>query len=408
MALRSKSGHFNIAHILPWPTVGGVECATLRIAEGLNGSEFNSIAFCLPEAVSVVEMFSASEIETVEYRAMEPSYRHSLPFLRHSLGLARELKRKQIGLVHCADMLAAFYGGIAGRLAGIPVLCHIRCTVPYLSRRDQSFLYAVNRFAFVSHDTWKQFGFKVPKRKGSVVYDGIKVGSISSPEETRKSVFCEYGIPESAKVVGMVARVAEAKDYETLAKAAALVIAAVENVRFLIVGDHSGTETYRNYYKKVQRILAEHGVERHFIFTDFQTDVQRFLDAMDIFVLCTHAEGLPLVILEAMARAKPVVATAVGGIPEIVSHQSTGFLHLPGDDQGLAEQILTLLRDEQLASQFGVAGRELVKSQWTEERFIKDMKLLYRKMLTPKNQSVDRRPNSRPQGLIKGYDSDGI
>jgi glycosyltransferase involved in cell wall biosynthesis len=184
-----------------------------------------------------------------------------------------------------------------------------------------------------------------------------------------------------AKVVGMVARVAPAKDFATLARAAARVFAVRPDVRFLVVGDHSSAESYREHYALVRQMLCAEGVSDRFIFTGHRGDVARLVGALDAFVLSTHTEGLPLVILEAMAQGKPVVATAVGGVPEVVADGETGLLHPPGDDARQAAHLLSLLGDEALAARLGVAGRRRVETDFTPERCAAEMARLYRDVL---------------------------
>lgn len=378
---------YNIAHILPWPSVGGVEQATLRIAQSVEGAEFRSVAFCLGNAAPVKEMFAASGFETTEYEAVEPSYRRPKDFLRASFRLSREFKRRNIDLVHCADLLAGHYTAVAGKLARLPVLCHIRTRFADVSRRDQSFLRAVDKFAFVSQDTWKHFAYKVPASRGTVVYDGIDV-SDKAEAETSQSVRRELNIPSDANVIGMVARVAPQKDYRTFVKAAARVVAVHPNTRFLVVGDNSQVASYREHYEEVKGMLAESGVAQHFVFAGFREDVPRLIAAFDIFVLSTHCEGLPLVILEAMAQAKPVIATDVDGIPEIVLDGVTGLLHAHEDDAQLAAQILSLMENKQRAEALGEAGRLFVQTQWSRARFAEDMASLYRGMLSGNQHAV--------------------
>ena len=387
MLVMRKNCH-NIAHILPWDTVGGTEWATLRIAQNIEG-EFKSIVFHLPAAAVIGKMFAERGFETHTYLPVEPSYRHPRPFLQASFSLSRKFKQQNISLVHCSDLAASYYAAVAGRLAGVPVLSHVRNRFTEVPRRDKGFLYAVNRFAFVSHDTWKHFGYKVSPQRGTVIYDGIETAVTHAAEKARESVRQTFGIPANAKVIGMVARVSPQKDYATLIRAAARIVATDKNVRFLIVGDYSGAESLKEHYEKVKLMLAESAVAQYFIFTDFQSDVTRFFEAMDIFVLSTHFEGLPLVILEAMAQGKPVIATAIDGIPEIVKHQKTGLLCPHEDDAQLAEQILALVQNRALATQFGEAGRESVKKDWSRERFTKDIKNLYRQMIVGKRNNVE-------------------
>jgi glycosyltransferase involved in cell wall biosynthesis len=385
-----RKSRYNIGHFLPWTTIGGVECATLRIAQSVEGEEFKNTAFHLSNAPIIKEMFTKEGFDTSSFQSIEPSYHYPIPFLRATFSLVRELKQRNIDLVHCADLTAVYYTALAGRLAGVPVLCHIRNRFAELSRREKSFLYGVNNFAFVSHDSWKHFAYKVPLQRGTVIYDGIDVNNTTS-EETGKSVRRQYNIPENAKIIGMVARVAPQKDYATLIRAAERIVTVEKDVRFLIVGDHSGTDNYRRHYEEVKQMLEEKNLTPYFIFTDFQSDVIRFLDAMDIFVLTTHCEGLPLVILEAMAQGKPVIASAVDGVPEIVVHEKTGLLHRHEDDAQLFEQILSLLQNEESAERLGEAGRQAVIKDWSRERFAGDMKNLYRKILVGKKKSLDER-----------------
>src|SRR5205085_7303145 len=149
--------------------------------------------------------------------------------------------------------------------------------------------------------------------------------------------------------------------------------------RFVVVGDCE--EANRGHYEEVRRALEGQGVAPYFVFTGFRTDVPRLMSAFDVFVLCTHFEGLPLVILEAMARGLPVVATAVDGIPEIVLEGRTGLLHPRGDAETLAARLAALLGDGALAARLGGAGREFVKMEWSRERFAANMAALYEDVL---------------------------
>jgi glycosyltransferase involved in cell wall biosynthesis len=372
---------YNVAHVLPWPSVGGTELATLRIARAVGGEQFAHTAFCLKGADAVRELFEGGGFETAEYEAVEPSYRRPKNYLRASWRLAREFRRRGVALVHCADVAAGYYASLAGRLAGVPVLCHVRNRFADLSRRDLSFLRPVSRFAFVSRDTWRHFALKVGPRRGVVVYDGFDAAPARASGADGRDARREWGVPDDCKLVGMVARVAPQKDYRTLARAAARVVADYPRVRFVVVGDYEAVEAHRRHYEEVRGWLRESGVEQNFVFAGFREDVAGALSAMDIFVLCTHHEGLPLVLLEAMAHALPVVATSVDGVPEVVLDGETGLLHAHEDDAGLAAHLTSLLRDEARAAALGEAGRRFVESNFNREQFARSMTELYRDML---------------------------
>jgi glycosyltransferase involved in cell wall biosynthesis len=365
-----------IAHVVPSINViGGTEHATLRIARAVQPAGFDSVMFCQGGDTPVSRFFAAEGFPVRSYSAAEPSLRRPLPYLRASRKLAHELREEGVDLLHGADLRAVHDTALAGRLAGLPVLCHVRNRHDAISRRDQLFFWPVNRWAFVSQDTWRRFAYRVSARRGTVIYDGIDVPPMHAGDDA--AVRRELGIDDGAPVVGMVARISPQKDYLTLVRAARRVIASHPAVRFLVVGDYDSEPAYREHYAQVRRWLEEQQVADRFMFIGSRRDVPRLIAAMDVFVLSTHFEGLPLVLLEGMAQGKPTVATAVDGIPEIVKDGETGLLHRHEDDEELARRISSLLDDRALAKRLGDAGRHAVESFWTNERFGEDMVRLY-------------------------------
>lgn len=379
----------HVAHILPYDAVGGTEVATLRVARAVEQRGFRSTAFCTPVADPVAALFEAAGVDTARYPAVEPSFRRPWPFLAAALRLARTLATREVDLVHCADIHAAPLAGLAGRLARLPVLCHVRNRYEDLGARERRLLLPVHHFAFVSQHTRDGFGLPVSPRRGTVVYDGVKLPALDGTRAAAASVRAEFGIPEDVALVGMVARVAAQKDFVTLVKAAARIVQTDPRVRFLIVGDHSSAATYRAHYAMVVRTLAELGISDHFVFTDFRSDVPRFLAALDLFVLSTHWEGLPLVILEAMSYGKPVVATEVDGVPEAVRNGQTGLLVPHQDSEALAAQILAVLRGPALAERLGCAGRERIREHFGPEQFAGSLETLYRTLLGPTDRPIE-------------------
>ncbi len=187
----------------------------------------------------------------------------------------------------------------------------------------------------------------------------------------------ELKIPSNCTVVGMVARVAPVKDYFTLAAAAAEIVSKHPDTRFLIVGDNSLVDLNRNHYEKVVQKLNELGIADKFIFTGHRDDVIRLTAAMDICVLSTTREGFPLSVLEAMAMRKPVVATAVGGIPEIVEPGVTGYLHRLGNSKELADEIMALIENPGEASRIGQTAYEHVRRQYSRQAFFAEISKAY-------------------------------
>jgi glycosyltransferase involved in cell wall biosynthesis len=376
MAVRQPLRSLTIAHLLPWPGIGGTEHATLRIARAAAERGYRNIAFYRQDSPVVGEFFRDAGLETAPYELAELSARRPLPFVRNTLALRRAFRAHQVDLVHCADIDAALQVAPAGRLAGVPVLCHIRNPWTSMLRREALVLSAVDTFVFVSRDTWSTFAYRVGPSRGRVLYDGLEVQA-RPDQASRAEVRRELGIAEGALVIGMTARVSAQKDYMTLARAAKRVLDVVPDARFVVAGDHERHAAHREHFSLVQRELERLGVAHAFLFTGFRTDVARVMGAFDVFVLSTHFEGLPLVILEAMAMQIPVVATAVNGIPELITSESVGLLAPHEDDEQLANQLLALLRDPARAHRVAVAGRELVERQFSARAFGENIAALY-------------------------------
>jgi glycosyltransferase involved in cell wall biosynthesis len=387
-----------IAHILPASDVGGTEVATLRVARAARERGYENVAFIPPNAGRLRELFYDGGIESVTFDPVEPSYRLPSGFAANTRRLAREFRRRGVRLVHCADVPSAFYAGYAARLARLPLLCHVRNRYAEMSLRDRSFLLPVQKFAFVSADTWRHFAHRVSRRRGVVLYDGIDVTDVAPRDGDGVALRTELAIPDGVPIVGMVARVAFQKDYPTLVKAAARVIETHGDVRFVVVGDCSSEANYREYHVQVLRLAEASRVRSYFIFTDFRKDVSRFLNVMDIFVLSTHWEGFPLVLLEAMAHARPVVATSVDGIPELVTDQETGRLFPHEDAAALAECLLDLLNSPAKARAMGRAGQEHVARNFSREIFTRNVGRLYAAMLGPGESQFQSRRDDNARG----------
>jgi glycosyltransferase involved in cell wall biosynthesis len=369
-----------VAHVLPWPTVGGVELGALRLARSLREQSVFSLALVQQNAAPVDALFRSDDFATLTYDAAEPSFRHGRGYLAASRDIARELRRHSIDIVHCADLLAAYHAGLAARLAGCSLVCHIRCGYPQITARDRLFLKAVQHWIFVSQGTWDEFALPVSAKRGSVVYDAAEPPPAAPHSTGWAARLREFGVPEEARIIGMVARLAPIKDYDTLARAAQIVVRQEPRAHFVIVGDYSGAATYRKHYVEVRELIARLGIERHFSFTGFQDDVRSIMQSFEVSLLATHSEGLPLVLLEAMHLGKPVVATAVGGVPELVVHGETGLLHAHRDSDQLASSILYLLADPIAAGRLSHGATARIKTHFSRTAFANGILNVYSRL----------------------------
>jgi glycosyltransferase involved in cell wall biosynthesis len=364
-----------IAHFIPWSGGGGTEIATLRMADATKHL-FNHVAFCLPDTERLRDSFEELGITTVTYSPPEPSLRHARRFYRESAAVAIQLRTVGADVAHFAEIKAAYHNSLAVRLAQCPMICHVRNTYPHINLRVRITLSPVNRFVFVSREARQQFGISVPDEKANVIYDPIEILPIA-PSSTNAAVRNELGIPSGAVLVGMVARVNPQKDYFTLASAAVEVLSRYPATRFVVVGDNSMIELNRTHFKEVLQRLNELGITDRFIFTGHRDDVPRLIAAMDICVLCTHREGFGLSIAESMAQRKPVVATAVGGLLEVIHHGTTGYLCQHANSRELARAVISLIEEPDKAERMGLAAYEHVQRTYSRDAFVGYIRNMY-------------------------------
>jgi len=200
---------------------------------------------------------------------------------------------------------------------------------------------------------------------------GVAAGALSAAAD-RPGVRNELGIGADGFVIACVGRLVPVKGYDVLAAASPRIVekACGRNVRFLVIGD--GPE------RGALVSLAERlGMGDRFSFLGFRTDVARLLSGVDLLAAPSRNEGLGMSILEAMALSLPVVASRVGGIPEVVTDGVTGLLVPPDEPDGLADACVSLMGDPDRARSMGRAGRRSVEERFSIERFIEKTAGLY-------------------------------
>lgn len=371
-----------IAHILPYTEVGGTEIAQLNIMRACRKAGIDSLVVTLPGAVLIRSFFQESGIETITHPSPEPSLRNVGTFYRDSSAAAALLREKGVTAVHCANVLGGYHWVFAAHLAKLPMICHVRNRFTYLSLREKLVLRWIRNWVFVSQNSWTQFPMRVRPANGRVLYDGVSLAP--APASTTESVRAEFDMPPDVIVAGMFCRVAPQKDFETLIRAAAILAGRVPRLRYLIVGDYTDGPAVRQHYVKVESWLREHGVADRFVFAGFRRDVARLMQGCDISVLSTHEEGLPLVLLEAMTYARPTVATAVDGIPELIEDGKTGLLTPHGDAQALAAALERLAADPAMAGRLGEAGRRVVETKFSPAQFEQNVLEMYQQLVPSK------------------------
>jgi glycosyltransferase involved in cell wall biosynthesis len=197
------------------------------------------------------------------------------------------------------------------------------------------------------------------------------------------------GLPLEGTVVGIVGRLVPVKDHETFLEAAARIARERLGVQFAIVGDG---ELRDRLAPRAAELLGD-----RVTFTGWVEDLPTLYAALDVVVLTSRNEGTPVALIEAAAAAKPVVATRVGGVPEVVLDGRTGALVAPGDAAGVAREIVRLLDDAKVARARGNAARAHVRDRFSARRLEEDMDFLYRELLEGSIRSRTTPPRRLPE-----------
>ena len=200
----------------------------------------------------------------------------------------------------------------------------------------------------------------------------------------------EFAISEDTLVIGTVGALGPYKDHHNFLEAAVIVKRSVPNTRFLVVGDGE-------LRKELERYSASRGLSEDVLFTGFRKDVLEITKIFDIFVLCSYLEGMGTAILDAMALEKPIVATQVGGIPEIVLQGENGFLVPPRDPNKLAEAILKLANEPSLRYKMGSYSREHVRN-FDVKKTIDQTEAMYSKLVFSLNANNSAVPSAVASG----------
>jgi len=276
--------------------------------------------------------------------------------LKDLITLRRFMAYRHIEIVHSHNYKSNFYGLLAS--VGLPVrLYSTSHNWPDKSLKMQSYklldilqLRFFHRVVAVSDDVMKELRrWRIPDDRTSVILNGIDVQRFSSSADLSR-VRKELGIGKECIIVGTIGRLTVEKGHLIIIEAARQIVAAAPETKFLIVGDGPLMDNL----KRQTRDLP-------FIFTGVRKDVEDLYCLMDIFILPSLTEGLPMSLLEAMCSGRPVIASDVGNIGTVLKDPSMGILIKPGSAGQLAKSVLALIADERLRCTMGAAARKRVQ-----------------------------------------------
>lgn len=361
----------NILHVIDKLRVGGAEKHLVRLVNGLDKTRYNSIICCLEGKGPLLNELKRHKVYVFRKKG---GLDLNLIFKLHKI-----IKKEKIDIIHAHHETQAEYSLVGSFFGRTPVIVTRHGTYT-LSRKDILilrflFLFAA-RLVFVSKAALRYYRINqsVPLKKSVVIYNGICVDDYKNAKPGK--IRNEFSIKKKGINIAFVGRLFPEKDIPCFLHMAKIVSSKLKESRFFIVGGGA-------LEKKAREIAASLGLENA-VFTGFRKDIPQIISAMDIIVLTSSRESCPLVLLEAMSAAKPVVASNVGGVPEIVRDGFNGFLSKPKNPAGFADKVLLLAQNKNLRETIGKNGRITAESYFSIGRFIKNHERLYEEIKSEK------------------------
>ncbi len=362
-----------IGHLIKGLGRGGAEALIPQMAAASQATLDTRVAYFLPRKDAFVPTLQKAGVPV---RCLGGA---SAPAILLNVGRARRwIREHDLDVLHCHLPIA----GVVGRLAARGTRARVAYTEHNLQERYRRGTFLLNRATWRMQDLVLAVSDEVAKSIAAhlatstpvvTIRNGIDVTRLRPPVNKGRAKE-RVGLPPQSPVVGTVAVFRTQKRLDRWLDAATRIAGAFPDARFLVVGDGP-------LRSDVEGWIRAHHLESRAVLPGLQEDVVPYLHAMDVFQIASDFEGLPLVLLEAMAAGVPVVATAVGGIPEVITDRVTGLLVSPGDTAALASGALDLIRDPVEATRMALAARRRVVEDYSIDRMVMELLVHYRKLV---------------------------
>jgi glycosyltransferase involved in cell wall biosynthesis len=400
------SERIRVVRVIARLNVGGPAIHATLLTERLDPARFESLLVTGTEEPGegnylALRGAGLERLHVIAALGREIRYRQDLTTL---VTLTRLLRRVRPHIVHSHTAKGGTLGRLAARLAGVPIVLHTyhgHVFRGYFSPSRTRLFLAIERWlarrtdrlltvSEAVRDDLLALGIGTP-RQHMVVPLGLDLERFVECGRHRGALRAELGLPRDAPLVAIVARLVPIKAHEVFLQAAARVAHLVGDSRFLVIGDgERGPE--------LRALAAGLGLGERVRFLGWRADIDRIYADVDVVALTSRNEGSPVSLIEAMAAARPVVATRVGGVPGLVEDGVSGCLVEPGDVEGVAAAIRDLLGDPERRRTLGMAGRKRVVPSLAATRLIADVERLYTDLVAEKLGTTrgDRRGGAGP------------
>ncbi|MFA5947606.1 MAG: glycosyltransferase family 4 protein [Candidatus Gracilibacteria bacterium] len=364
------------------PKKGGAELQMFLLAKFLNKNKFTPIFACgnYKELDSICENFEKEGIKTIR---MNVKSKHDI---KNYFQIKKIIKEEGIDIlhIHVWNPASGRYGFLAGRSTKTPIITteHDPFKLPFVKDFFKKFsLKYVNKIIAISIANEKLLKnlYKPHAKKISVIHNGIDITWWQSQllrfteddlNNIKTDVFCAN---EDSLIITTIAELHERKGINYLISAMPEVIEKFKNIKLVIIGDGGEKEHLKKLAEKL-------GISSNVTFLGKQSGIPFLLKSSNIFVLPSIREGFGLVNLEAMITPLPIIASKVGGIPDIIENNKTGILVEPKDTKGLSEALIKLISSKTLREKYSIAGFERATKTFTAKKMAEEYEKIYEKM----------------------------
>jgi glycosyltransferase involved in cell wall biosynthesis len=347
--------------------LGGQEIRILAETRWLLDHGWGALVACQTESPLLAEARAAA-VPAVPIRMRGA---HDLPAL---LALRRLMRERAVSLVHTHSSVDSWLGALAAQTLGLPVVRSRHVSIRILRRR--ALVYRLADRIVTSGEAVRAIviGAGIPPERVVSIPPGVDTARFH-PAVSGKTVRDELGIPPERPVVGLVANIRGSKGHNVFLDAAREILRVAPDARFLIVGDGVG-------FADVRSRVSAMGLDAAVTMTGFRRDIPQVMAALDVLVLPSiRSEATSQVIPQALAVGTPVVASTVGGNPELIEDGVTGRLVPPGDSGALAQAVVSLLCDRERARALGRAGQARALAQSSMDASMARTTEVYRELL---------------------------
>lgn len=359
--------------------LGGAEHSLLILMRHLKRDRFFPVLACEKGSLAQAARALAIEVCETSFPRLRGYPLALLRLWRGGWALASLAQRHRAALLHSNTMRASFSTALASLLAGRPMIWHARDLYGPGHIGGRWYPHLMSHLAHTVIANSHAVARTIPRSDVHVIHNGIEVERFHS-QMTPAAARAQLGLPETDVLIGTVGRMQPWKGHHIFLQVAQHISQRLPEARFLIVGGRVFAAD-ADYEQRLRNLARELGIAPYVFFAGHQPDVAPWLAAMNVFVHCSAAEPFGLVLVEAMAAGRPVVAFADGGVPEIVLDGETGMLIAPGDVPHMAEAVTKLAFNQDLARRMGQAGRKRAEMTFSAARYVRQIEELYEEIL---------------------------